>query len=60
MFHNLQFAYLDPGAGSIAIQMVVAGALGAVMLVKIFWRKLTKPFRRRDGSPRETDAEDVE
>ena len=32
------FAYLDPGTGSMLIQLVVAGVLGAVFTVKTWWR----------------------
>lgn len=34
------FAYLDPGAGSLVLQMSVAGLLGGVFVLKVFWRHL--------------------
>jgi hypothetical protein len=33
-------AYLDPGTGSAVIQMVVAGVMGALFVVKMYWQKL--------------------
>lgn len=36
-------AYLDPGTGSFLLQMLVAGAFGVVLYVKMFWTS-TKMF----------------
>ncbi len=33
-------AYIDPGTGSVVLQMLIAGALGAAFAVKRFWRKI--------------------
>lgn len=33
-------AYLDPGAGSLALQAVIAFVLGGLVTVKLFWRRL--------------------
>lgn len=33
-------AYIDPGTGSIVLQALLAGILGAAMAVKIFWHKI--------------------
>ena len=40
-------AYLDPGAGSMLLQVLLGGTAAAGVLVKVFWRSLTMPFRRR-------------
>jgi hypothetical protein len=37
-------AYLDPGTGSAVIQMVVAGVMGALFVIKMYWRKLMAIF----------------
>lgn len=37
------YAYLDPGTGSFLLQMLIAGALGAYLYVKLAWIK-TKMF----------------
>ena len=41
-------AYLDPGTGSAVIQMVVAGVMGALFVIKMYRRKLKGYF---GGSP---------
>jgi len=38
-------AYLDPGTGSIVLQMLIAGALGAAFAVKRFWRGIVSFLR---------------
>jgi hypothetical protein len=38
-------AYIDPGTGSIVLQMLVAGALGAAFAVKRFWRRIAASLR---------------
>ena len=34
------WAYLDPGTGSYIIQMVVAGILGGLFAMKVFWVRI--------------------
>lgn len=43
-FAAAQFFYLDPGSGSFIIQMLIAGALGAGLAVRIYWRKIKSLF----------------
>ena len=38
-------AYVDPGTGSVVLQMVIAGALGAAFTLKRFWRKIVERLR---------------
>ena len=33
-------AYLDPGSGSYALQVGIAGVLGAIFSLKMFWKNL--------------------
>jgi hypothetical protein len=37
-------AYLDPGSGSMVLQLLLGGLAGLAVLLKIFWRKLTGLF----------------
>ncbi len=39
-------AYLDPGTGSFILQLLIAGFLGLVLAVKIFWNRIVAFFRR--------------
>lgn len=41
------YAYIDPGAGSAAVQALVAGVLGAVFAIKVFWRRVLSRFRKQ-------------
>ncbi len=38
-------AYIDAASGSFVVQAIVAGAAGAAVFFKLFWRRLTSPFR---------------
>ena len=38
--------YLDAGTGSMLVQMVVAGVAGLAVFAKVFWARITRPFRR--------------
>jgi hypothetical protein len=47
------FAYIDPGTGSMLLQMLVAGLLGVVMVMRRFRERLFGLFtRKRDDTPR--------
>jgi len=37
--------YLDPGSGSIIIQVVIAVAVGGLFAVKLFWHRIKSFFR---------------
>lgn len=45
-------AYLDPGSGSYILQMLVAGLLGGVYAIKLYWAKIVNFFK---GSPSSED-----
>ncbi len=45
-FHYKLCAYLDPGTGSIIIQVLVAGLFGALFVVKLFWGKIKNLFKK--------------
>lgn len=44
---NATVYYLDAGTGSMLVQMVVAGVAGVAVFAKVFWAKITGPFRRK-------------
>ena len=37
---NFVYSYIDPGFGSILIQFLIAGFVGALYCVKVFWRQI--------------------
>ncbi|MEZ5900370.1 MAG: hypothetical protein AB7S74_14095 [Hyphomicrobium sp.] len=49
-------AYLDPGTGSLVLQIVIAGALTAAASVRVFWYRL-KEFARRMIGLKSTPAD---
>ena len=42
--------YLDPGSGSIIFQMILAGLLGAGVILRVFWKKIIGIFNKKDPS----------
>jgi len=49
--------YLDPGSGSILIQLLVAGIAGAAIFIASSWRKIKRLFTKK-GQPETTIEED--
>lgn len=50
------FAYLDPGAGSMILQMILAGILGLSYTIKLYWRRIVR-FVRREKEPEQPAEE---
>jgi len=51
-------AYLDPGSGSFLLQLLLAGILGGLFVVKMSWSRIKGFFRRlftRGQKPEEHD-----
>jgi len=48
------FAYLDPGTGSMLLQVVLGGIAAVGVAIKLFWYKI----RVAIGLSRKSDAED--
>lgn len=47
--------YLDPGFGSMILQLVLAGLLGAGVLIRVFWKKIRTLFGKKDKDILELD-----
>jgi hypothetical protein len=43
-------AYLDPGTGSMVLQLALGAAVGALAVVKLYWRRLKAFALRRRHS----------
>ncbi len=41
--------YLDPGSGSLIVQVLLAVVLGAGVAIKVYWRKLKAFFGKKDA-----------
>lgn len=44
-------AYLDPASGSMILQLVLGGAAGVAVALRLLWRRLGRVFGRRDDAP---------
>ena len=54
-------AYIDPGTGSYIFQVILAGILGGLFAIKLYWKKITSVFLRLfNRSKEQKDKEDVE
>ena len=40
------YAYLDPGTGSYILQMAIAGVLGGLYALKLFWKNIKTFFNK--------------
>jgi hypothetical protein len=43
-FSDPLYAYLDPGTGSLIIQALIAGIVGVLYVIKIYWQKIKSLF----------------
>ena len=50
-------AYLDPGTGSMILQMVLGGIAGAAMVARLYWRRIRKVLGFRDAEEEGAAAE---
>lgn len=39
------WAYLDPGTGSMLLQLLLGGIAGIAMILKLYWRRFTNLFK---------------
>lgn len=43
--------YLDPGTGSLFLQLLLGGVAGLLVVLKLSWRRLLSVFGVRAGGP---------
>ncbi len=51
-------AYLDPGSGSFIIQLLIAGAVGGLFVLRGYWSKFLNLFRKT--KPEDDEHADAE
>jgi hypothetical protein len=57
------FAYLDPGTGSLVLQVIVGGILGVGVILKAYWTKIMRIFgkgKKNSAKTKKTEDEDAE
>ena len=42
-------AYVDPAAGSLLLQLLLGGIAGILVALRLYWKRLTGFFGRRQG-----------
>lgn len=47
------YAYLDPGTGSMVLQIILGGIAGLALFGRIFWRKLRAALFNKNRNPSE-------
>ena len=47
---TIAHAYLDPGSGSMLLQLLLGGVTGVVVIVKLYWERVKNIFHRKDST----------
>ena len=51
-------AYLDPGSGSMVLQVLLGGVAAAAVVIKLMWHRILTILRiRKDDLPEKNDSE---
>jgi hypothetical protein len=50
-------AYLDPGTGSMLVQLLVGGVAAAGVVARVYWGRLLRLLRIRKDKPELSQAE---
>ena len=45
-FSKSAWAYLDPGTGSMVLQLLLGGIAGAIVILNLYWQQFVSLFRR--------------
>ncbi|MCG3205905.1 MAG: hypothetical protein KCHDKBKB_02629 [Elusimicrobia bacterium] len=45
-FSGTCFAYMDPGSGSLLLQLLAGGVAGLVVAFRIYWKKIKGVFKK--------------
>ena len=54
------WAYLDPGTGSMILQLLLGGIAGAILIAKLYWRRFLNLFKGKplDSPPSDSSESD--
>lgn len=52
-FDSTAYAYLDPGTGSMILQLLLGGVAGSLVVIKLYWLKIKGFFSSQP--PKETE-----
>jgi len=48
-------AYVDPGSGSLILQLLLAGAAGLIVIIRMMWGRILGIFRSNNTSGQKGD-----
>lgn len=51
------YAYVDPGAGSLVIQGIIAAVVGVGVTLRLYWSRIRKRLTGKTSRDDESDAE---
>jgi hypothetical protein len=54
---RLVLGYLDPGSGSMLLQVLLGGVVGLIVIVKIYWNNILSILHIRKATPQESELE---
>ena len=60
VFARPAYGYIDPGTGSFLLQILIGSALGSLLVIKMFWRRITGFFAGLFGRKSSADDEPAE
>lgn len=43
-FSKISYAYIDPGSGSYMFQLIIGTILGALYVIKLYWKNIKSKF----------------
>lgn len=49
------YGYIDPGAGSYLVQVLIAAFVGASLGIKVYWKKIKGLFKKWSGKNKENE-----
>jgi len=50
------YAYIDPGSGSLILQLILGGVAGLVVIIKLYWDRFLTMFRIRKKTDESEDS----
>lgn len=52
------YAYLDPGTGSIILQLLLGGLAGAAVVLKLYWARFKSFFSRKSDAESSSESQE--
>jgi hypothetical protein len=57
-FNSPAYAYINPGVGSILLQMLLGGLVGLAVVLKLYWAQVKKVFQNPFSKNRDQKNKD--